>query len=104
MSQQKDKIEQVIEEIDEVVDLFYQQKLKTALERLDNVLADIAQAMDCLFQYREEREEFDFDEKKLTETLKEAMSALGEQDLVLLADILQYDFREYLEELVEKME
>lgn len=104
MSQQKEKIEQVMKEIDEVVDLFYQQKLKTALERLDSVIVDITQAVDCLFQYRQERPEFEFDEGKLTTTLTEAMSALEEQDLVLLADILQYDFREYLEELSVKME
>jgi 16S rRNA A1518/A1519 N6-dimethyltransferase RsmA/KsgA/DIM1 with predicted DNA glycosylase/AP lyase activity len=103
MSQQKEKIEAVIKEIDEVVDLFYQQKLKTALERLEHLLADIAEAMDGLFQYGREQTGFEFDENKLTSTLNEAMGALEEQDLVLLADILQYDFREYLQELTERM-
>lgn len=104
MSAEKEKITQVIAEIDNVVDLFYQQKLKEALDRLNVVLGDIMQAMETLFRYREEHEDFAFDEARLKNTLTEAMNALQEQDLVLLADIMQYDFKEYLDEIAGRME
>ena len=42
--------------------------------------------------------------KKIFSILSNAMEALESDDKVLLADILQYDFIEYIESLVEKME
>lgn len=44
------------------------------------------------------------DDKKIFSILSNAMEALESDDKVLLADILQYDFIEYIESLVEKME
>ena len=47
---------------------------------------------------------FSYDDKKIFSILSNAMEALESDDKVLLADILQYDFIEYIESLVEKME
>ena len=47
---------------------------------------------------------FAMDDKKIFSILSNAMEALESDDKVLLADILQYDFIEYIESLVEKME
>ena len=104
MSGEKEKMQQTIQAIDEVVDLFYQQRLKQALDQLDGVIQDIMGTVDGLFQYREAHQEFALDEKRLTGTLTEAMQALEDQDLVMLADVLQYEFKEYLEELEGQME
>ncbi|MDD7402608.1 MAG: hypothetical protein SO170_01905 [Butyribacter sp.] len=104
MSQQKEIVQKTMTDLQETVDLFYQQKKKTALKKLDTVLGELMTAIDTLFAYKAEHTDFPLDEGKLTNALKDAMNALQEGDHVLLADILQYDFLEYMEELSGQME
>lgn len=104
MSQQKEIVMQSVKEVEGVVELFYQQKLQEALTKFDGVLANVMTAIDTLFTYKAEHDGFALDETKLTNTLREAMGALQDGDMVLLADILQYDYIEYMQELLEDME
>lgn len=104
MSQQKDIVKKSVTEIEEVVELFYQQKLQEALDKFQGVIGSIMTAIDTLFTYKAEHKEFELDEVKITNTLKDAMGALEDRDMVLLADILQYDYLEYMNELLENME
>ncbi len=99
MDNLKQSINDVIEQIDEATDLFYKQNNKLALEKFQNVISQIVIMVDSLFKYKEKDPVFNFDEKKMTDILTEAMNALQDIDLVLLADVMQYDFKEYLEEL-----
>lgn len=103
MSQQKESVQKSVKEVEEVIDLFYQQKLQEALNKFESVLGNMMIAIDALFTYKAENKEFQFDEIKLTNTLKDAMRALEEGDMVLLADILQYDYLEYMQELLNNM-
>lgn len=104
MSQQKDIVKKSVTEIEEVVELFYQQKLQEALDKFQVVISGMMTAIDTLFTYKAENEGFEIDEIKITNTLKDAMKALEDRDMVLLADILQYDYLEYMNELLENME
>lgn len=104
MSESKDIVVKSIEEVKGIVDLFYQQKEKEALDRFTVGLGNMMTAIDTLFAYRTEHEDFTLDEAQLTNILKDAMNALQDGDMVLLADILQYDYLEYMEELVGNME
>lgn len=104
MSQQKELIKKSIKDIEEVVDLFYQQKLQEALNKFESVLGGMMTAIDTLFTYKSENSGFALDETKLTNTLKDAMGALENGDMVLLADILQYDYLEYMQELSDNMQ
>lgn len=104
MSQQKDIVIKSVKEIEEVVELFYQQKLQEALAKFEGVIGGMMTVIDTLFTFRAEHEGFVFDEAKITNTLKDAMGALEDRDMVLLADILQYDYLEYMNELLENME
>jgi hypothetical protein len=61
-------------------------------------------AIDNLATYKNTNPGFAMDDKKIFSILSNAMEALESDDKVLLADILQYDFIEYIESLVEKME
>ncbi len=103
MSQQKNIVEKSIKEVEEVVGLFYQQKLQEALVKFEVVIGGMITAIDTLFTFRTEHEKFELDEVKLTNTLKDAMDALQNGDMVLLADILQYDYLDYMNELLENM-
>lgn len=104
MSQQKDIVKKSVKEIEEVVELFYQQKLQEALNQFQVVIGSMMTAIDAIFTFKTEHEGFGFDEGKITSTLKDAMQALEDRDMVLLADILQYDYLEYMNELLENME
>ena len=60
--------------------------------------------VDTLFAYKEDHEGFELDEERVKTALTEALGALEERDMILLADIIQYDFVEYVEELLGGME
>ena len=104
MSGSKDVVMKSIEEVKGIVDLFYQQKEKEALDQFTIGLSNMMTSIDALFTYRREHDDFVLDEAQLTNILKDAMNALQDGDMVLLADILQYDYLEYMEELVGNME
>lgn len=95
----KEKLEDTMIKIDTVVELFYQQRLNEALNQFMDILGNISDTVDALFAYQDEKADFSVDDKRISEMLTEAMSALEERDYVLMADVLQYDFREYLQEL-----
>lgn len=104
MSQQKEIIKKSVSDVEEVIELFYQQKTQEALNKFESVIGGMMTAIDTLFAYKAENEEFNLDEIKLTNTLKDAMGALEDGDMVLLADILQYDYLEYMQELLDNMQ
>ncbi len=104
MSDQKELVIKTIDDVRDTVDLFYQQKDSEAFSKFIVVLEEMTDTIDVLFAYKNEYDEFEMDEKKVCDILKDAMEALQNSDSVLLADILQYDFVEYIEEIVENME
>lgn len=104
MSKEKEQIKSTIGGVQEVVDLFYQQNDKDALEKFMFVLEDMTKAIDNLAAYKNSNPEFAMDEGKIFSILSDAMEALQSDDKVLMADILQYDFIEYIGDLIEDME
>lgn len=104
MSKEKELIKKILEEVKESIALFYQQKTEEALQQFGVVLGKVMTMVDTLFQYREKYDEFPIDEEKVKNSLTEALAALEEKDMILFADIMQYDFVEYIEDLVQSME
>ena len=104
MSSEKEQIKNTINEVQKVVDLFYQQNDIDAFDKFLIVLEDMTNAIDNLATYKNTNPGFAMDDKKIFSILSNAMESLESDDKVLLADILQYDFIEYIESLVEKME
>ena len=103
MNKEKEVMKNEMEEIKEDIDIFYQQRTGEGLKKFDCVLDKVSNIVNCLFGYKEKHEEFSLNEERMKESLTEAMNALEERDFILLADILQYDFIEYVEELIEEM-
>ena len=104
MTEKKEQIKNTIDKVQEIVDLFYQQNDKDALEKLAVTLEDMTITIDNLMAYKTENPDFEIDEHKICSILNDAMGALQSDDKVLMADILQYDFIEYIIELVENMD
>ncbi|MBR1742510.1 MAG: hypothetical protein IJ733_11730 [Lachnospiraceae bacterium] len=104
MSTEKELITTGIGELEENVTLFYQQKTGEALRKFSSVLDRVLEIVDTLFFYKKEHEDFVLDEIRVKDTLTEAMNALDDGDMILLADIIQYDFIEYIGEVAEAIE
>lgn len=104
MSQEKKIVESAVQIIKETTELFYQQKTAEAYEKMQETLGAILQAVDILHEYKCANESFSLEEERIAVSLTEAMQAMESGDTVLLADILEYDFVEYLQELLAEME
>lgn len=104
MAQEKECILQTIRIIQQTTELFYRQKQEEGFQKMQDTVAAITQMVDKLHQYKEEHENFAYDELVVVKSLTEAMDAIEAGDTVLLADILEYDFVEYLQEAIESME
>ncbi len=81
--------ETIKDEITAIVDLLYQQNIKEAYPRLIQVLPKLEQFF------------AGFGEEKggeWTEVLRSALEAMEQQDVTLLADILQYEILERMDE------
>lgn len=103
MSQDREIVVNTIADLSENLELFYQQKNQEALLQFDGMIAKLLSVVDILHAYKENHADFEWDEEKVKQILVEAMEAMQEKDLILLADIMQYDFIEYMEELVKGM-
>ena len=99
----KQQIEQNIEEIDAVVEMFYQQKTQEAYSQLDQVLGKLMTVIEMVAVYQQEHMDAEIDVTGLTEALKEALSAMEERDAILMADVLKYEVIEKLEALIENL-
>lgn len=99
----KQQIEQNIEEIDAVVEMFYQQKTQEAYSQLDQVLGKLMTVIETVAVYQQEHTDVEIDITGLTEALKEALSAMEERDAILMADVLKYEVIEKLEAILENL-
>lgn len=104
MSEEKKYIIDTLQEVQDNMELFYQQKKLEALNQFNVMLTKILKMVDTLFAYRDANDSFSLDEEKIQEALTLSMQALEEGDLILVADTIQYEFVEYVNQLVDSME
>lgn len=97
----KNSIEATINSIDEVTELFYQQKDKEGYVKFEETLNFLVLILDSMENDKEGN--FNIDHQGFNEKLVEAMKALEEKDTVLLADILKYEISEMLDDLASNL-
>ncbi len=78
----------IISEIGEVTDLLYQQKIKEGYDKLNQLIQDLSVYISGITDEEQQQ--------ALLEALKEALSAMQENDITMLADILQYELADKL--------
>jgi hypothetical protein len=103
MNNLQTKVKQVINEINEITDLLYQQKLQEGYVILNRSLGNIMIIMEDIYQLRQIRE-LPFDDNSMIDKLKSAMEAMEKKDSVLLADILIYEIAEQFNEVVNLLD
>lgn len=97
------RINKVIQDIDEITAMFYQQKNNDAYIRLERLISEIAQMIDLLYTLPMDQEIRENNTKLLTETLQETLQAMSAGDTVLVADILKYEVSERLTNIAEEL-
>lgn len=98
MSIIKSKIDDAIQIIEINTDLFYQNKIDEGYKYLDNTLVKISEAIEEVIKYQDSSGQ-DIQGERIVGILTEAMKALEMKDALLLADILQYELKEILDEV-----
>ena len=89
MQELNDIIIHAIDNIDEVTELFYQQKNNEALVKMEPIFVAISEISTQIVSLEN-------DSSRILEILVQALNALEEKDYILLADILNYDMTEEL--------
>lgn len=103
MGKEKKAIEKTIEAIKKTTELFYGNKKEEAYLQMQETISEILQMVDILHEFQFENESFSFDERRAATALTETMQAMEGGDTTLVADILEYDFVEYLQEILAEM-
>lgn len=91
---------QVCEKIDVMTELLYQENVTEGYSILNTVIAQMDQLINHISAYQTKTSQTIVDEQKLLGSVGEAFQAMEEKDIVLLADIFNYDIKEQLEQLI----
>ncbi len=99
MEELKQAIDMLSESIQKTTELFYTQREAEGYQAFGVLLEPMAALLDRLFRLQAETGKPEFSQEEIARLLNEAMNAMEARDSVLLADILQYDFLDQLEQI-----
>ncbi|BCN32551.1 hypothetical protein [Anaeromicropila herbilytica] len=96
-------IEDSLKLIDEITEHLYKQEVTLGYQKLNTAITTITEAINLIFEYKKINPDFELDEKKIVDTFTEALNAMEAKDIILLADILQYEITEQFNEILEQI-
>lgn len=101
----KDDIRELNEQIEELTNCFYQQKIEEGYEKLDNLYPFLLSIIDELNKLNELENKNEFSENlsNILNKLKETMLALENKDIILLSDIMKYELLNEFNNMAEKI-
>ena len=99
MKDLKKEIETVINDLDSIVEMFYQQKVQEAYSELNTALGKIMEITEVVQNYTAQNSDKEINMDILLNALKETLSAMEERDVVLVADVLKYEVIEKLNDI-----
>ena len=103
MKDLKKEIETVINDLDSIVEMFYQQKVQEAYSELNTALGKIMEITEVVQNYTAQNSDKEINMHILLNALKETLSAMEERDVVLVADVLKYEVIEKLNDIAEQI-
>lgn len=99
MKDLKKDIETVINDLESIVEMFYQQKVLEAYSELNTALGKIMEITEVVQNYTAQNPDKEIYMDDLLNALKETLSAMEERDVVLVADVLKYEVIEKLNDV-----
>ena len=103
MKDLKKEIETVINDLESIVEMFYQQKVQEAYSELNTALGKIMEITEVVQNYTAQNSDKEINMDILLNALKETLSAMEERDVVLVADVLKYEVIEKLNDVAEQI-
>lgn len=103
MKDLKKEIETVINDLDSIVEMFYQQKVQEAYSELNTALGKIMEITEVVQNYTAQNSDKEINMDILLNALKKTLSAMEERDVVLVADVLKYEVIEKLNDIAEQI-
>ena len=103
MKDLKKEIETVINDLDSIVEMFYQQKVQEAYSDFNTALGKIMEITEVVQNYTAQNSDKEINMDILLNALKETLSAMEERDVVLVADVLKYEVIEKLNDIAEQI-
>lgn len=92
----KEIIDKIVDLISNVADLFYQDKLHEGYVRLEELLGELSLTVENLYQVGI----LSAEDTSILDILKEIMCAMEQKDTLLIADMLEYELKDTLLQLV----
>lgn len=103
MEELKQAIGMLSESIQKTTELFYTQREAEGYQAFGVLLEPMATVLDRLFRRQNETGKPEFEQNEIAKLLNDAMNAMEARDSVLLADILQYDFLDQLDQIAGQL-
>lgn len=100
----RENISGLLGELHDIAELIYQQRINEGYAKLNLTLAHLSVVYDAILAYKQEHPELEIDQIHLLENLSAAMQAMTNNDAVLLADIIQYDICEQLDNILKQIQ
>lgn len=97
-----DLARKLLDEIDVMTELLYQNKEKEGYALLDPILGELQNLITVVASYQQENGCIIMDQEKMLASVGEAFQAMQDKDQVLFADIFCYIIKEQLEQLVQE--
>lgn len=98
MEQLRDDIKDTMQVLKKIAALLYQQKAQEGYAELDAALQCLLLTVSRMAAYQKDKENKIIDEELMNIALNEALKAIEQKDIVLLADILIFELNGLLDE------
>ena len=99
----EEEVAEALETLQHNLELFYQQKNEEALAKNNENIELIEKIITTLVKIQEDEKVVECDENKLLKVLRDTVAAMEQRDYILMADIIQYDFVEYVQDILESI-
>lgn len=95
---ERNQIKDIVEQISGVSNLFYQNKINEGYKDLEKLLGDFSLLLDGFYQSGI----LSMEDTVVLDILRNTMSAMEQGDTLLVADILEYELKDVLLELMNE--
>jgi SOS response regulatory protein OraA/RecX len=90
------QIEETLNIIEQTTTFFYQQRNQEGYQLMNNMLNTMMQTINTLYTLKAKDNQINIDEETINMILGKAMKAIEQGDLILLSDILVFEFSNIL--------
>lgn len=88
---------------DKTTILFYKQDEKKGFQMLEETVIKLTIAIESILLYKSQVNREIIDEELLNKVLADLTNAIGDRDIILISDILEFEVKKMLQEIMAKV-